>query len=397
MPIKILIVDDIAETRESVKKLLSLDGELSVVGEAASGEEALKMVKKRKPDIVLMDINMPDMNGLEVTERITVRHPDSAVIMMTVQGEMEYMKKAMLAGARDYITKPFSEEELIGAVKKVYRLEHRKKNKGTVEQVGRGEPQIVTLFSTKGGVGKTILAANLAVSLYNMTQKKVVLVDLDLQFGDLAALLNIMPKQTISHLVQETGEMDPELVDSYTVKHNRSGVDLLAAPLRPEYAELVNPQHVEKIIKILKQTYDYIVVDTSATFNDINLTTLDLSNQILLVKCLDLLTVKNAKLALEVLESLQYKEKVQLILNKVSKEGGLRIEDVERTIGTTVSNQFPVEDKVVLNSVNKGIPFVLSNPTAKISQGVEQLSWMVIKKGKKGQERKGFLKKILQR
>ncbi|MBZ4686828.1 MAG: pilus assembly protein CpaE [Clostridia bacterium] len=397
MPIKILIVDDIAETRESVKKLLSLDGELSVVGEAANGEDALKMVKKKKPDIVLMDINMPDINGLEVTERITVRYPDSAVIMMTVQGEIEYMKKAMLAGARDYITKPFSEEELIGAIKKVYRLEHRKKNKGAVEQVGRGEPQIVTLFSTKGGVGKTILAANLAVSLYNMTHKKIILVDLDLQFGDLAALLNIMPKQTISHLVQETGEMDLELVESYTVKHTRSGVDLLAAPLRPEYAELVNSQHVEKILKILKQSYDYIVVDTSATFNEINLTTLDLANQILLVKCLDLLTVKNAKIALEVLESLQYREKVQLIFNKVSKEGGLRIEDVERTVGATVSHQLPVEDKVVLNSVNKGIPFVLSNPTARISQGVEQLSWTVIKKGKKGQEKKGFLKKILHR
>jgi pilus assembly protein CpaE len=397
MPIKVLIVDDIAETRENVRKLLSFDNEITVIGESASGEETLKLLKKKKPDIILMDINMPDMNGLEVTEKITVRNPDSAVIMMTVQNEAEYMKKAMLAGARDYITKPFSEEELLSAIKKVYRLENRRKNKEVIEQVGQGDPQIITLFGAKGGVGKTTIAANLAVSLHNMSNKRVVLLDLDVQFGDVSALLNIIPKQTLSHLVQETGDIDIELLESYAIRHSESGVDLIAAPLRPEYAEMVNAESVDKILRVLKQIYDYIIVDTSCAYNDINLTSMDLANQILIVMSLDLITVKNTKLALEALESLQHRSKTQLILNKSNKEFGLKTEDVERTIRSSISFNISDSEKIVLNSINKGIPFVISNPTVKISQEIEQIAWSVIKKGKRRDEKKGLLKKILSR
>lgn len=394
MSINVLIVDDIKETRENIRKLLSLDNELNVIGEAAGGKEALKKVKKKKPDVVLMDINMPDMNGLEVTEKITNNYPSSAVIMVTVQGEIEYVKKAMFVGAKDYISKPFSEEELVNSIKKVYRLENKKKRSGVIESTdNKKEPYITTLFSTKGGVGKTTIASNLAVCLKNITGKKVVLVDFDLQFGDAAAVLNIIPRQTISHLVQETGEMDEELVMSYLMSHPETGVDLLAAPHRPEYSELVTSEHADKILRTLKQTHDYIVVDTAPLFNDVNLTTLELSNQIMLVMGLDLLTVKNTKMTLEVFETLQIKEKAHLLLNRASNDGGLRIEDVERTIGDGISLKLPTADKVVLNSVNKGIPFYLGNPTSEISKATEDISMSVIKRGKKSKSKKGFFSK----
>lgn len=395
MSINILIVDDVKETRENIKKLLSFDNELNVIGEAEDGQDALKKVKKKKPDVILMDINMPDMNGLEVTERITNNFPGSAVIMVTVQGEIEYVKKAMFVGAKDYISKPFSEEELISSIKKVYRLESKKKNTQVIESAeNKKEPNITTLFSTKGGVGKTTIAANLAVCLQNMTSKKIVLVDLDLQFGDAAAVLNIIPRQTISHLVQEKGEMDEELVESYLMCHPETGVDLLAAPHRPEYSELVTSEHIDKILRALKKTHDYIVVDTGPMFNDVNLTTLELSNQILLVMGLDLLTVKNTKLTLEVFETLQIKDKTHLLLNRASNDGGLRIEDVERTIGNGISLKMPTADKTVLNSVNKGIPFYLGNPTTEISKAAENLSMSVIKRGKKTKEKKGLISKV---
>ncbi|MEW6623543.1 MAG: response regulator [Bacillota bacterium] len=395
MTIKVMIVDDTRETRENVKRLLSLDQEIRVVAEASDGKDAIKLIKAKQPDVVLMDINMPHLNGLEATEQISILFPDVCVIMMTVQAEMEYMKRAMRAGAKDYIIKPFTEEELVQTIKKVWRHEHRKKNKNLIDHaVSRPDPKIITVFSTKGGVGKTTLAVNLAISLQTLTSKKVVVLDLDVQFGDVSALLSLMPQQTISHLVQEKGELDFELIESYLIKHSGSGIDVLAAPLRPEYAELITAEHVEGILKTLKYSYDYIVIDTASSFSEINLTALEMSQIVYLVLNLDLLSIKNTRLSLEVMDSLQLQEKTKLVLNKAVGDWGLKIEDIERILGLIIEYQIPNSERVVIDSINKGIPFMITNPTSKLAQAVETLSWSIIKRPKTSLEKKGLLKKI---
>lgn len=394
MPINVLIVDDVAETRDNVRRLLQLDNELKVVGEAANGKEAIAKLKKVQADVVLMDINMPVMNGLTATEQISFRYPNTSVIMMTVQEEIEYIKQAMTAGASDYVTKPFSEEQLVGAIKKVYNINHRRKN-GVVERELKSEPQVVTFFSTKGGVGKTTVATNLAVSLHQITNKDVVLVDLDLQFGDVSAMLNLMPKKTISHFAQEIENMNEDMLDGYLIRHPESGIYVLPAPLRPEYADLISAEHVDRIIKLLTRNHDFVLVDTSPIFNETNMTALDLSNQIFLLLTLDLPSIKNAKLTLEVMESLQHRERVKLVLNRASRDLGLRIEDVERTLGAEISFQLPSEGKMVVTAVNRGIPFVISNPTATISETIGQMAWSISKKNRGPTEKKGLLSKIL--
>ncbi|KUO51460.1 MAG: hypothetical protein APF76_13940 [Desulfitibacter sp. BRH_c19] len=396
MTIRVMIVDDIQETRDNVKRLLSLDHEITVVGEAASGKEALKTIKSKQPDIVLMDINMPDLNGLEATEQLTILYPEISVIMMTVQAEMEYMKKAMRAGAKDYIAKPFSEEELVQAIKKVWRMEHRKKNKNLLEQTyTKNDPKVITVFSTKGGVGKTSIAVNLAISLQTLTSKKVALIDLDVQFGDVSAMVNLMPKRTISHLVQEKGELDLELIQNYMLKHPGSEIDILPAPTRPEYSELITADHIESILNILKQSYDFIIIDTASSFSEINLTVMDFSQTIYLMLTLDLLSIKNTRLSLEVLESLQHLDKAKLVLNKANKDWGLSVSDVERTLDKYIDFEIPHSEKLVVDSINKGIPFMINNPASKIAQSVEGLSWSILKKPKMVPQKRGLLNRIL--
>lgn len=378
--IKILIVDDIVETRENIKRLLFFEQDMQVVAEAGNGEEAIKQAERLQPDVILMDINMPVIDGIAATEIIAMKVPTAAIVIMSVQGEQEYLKKAMIAGAREYMVKPFSSDELNSTIRRVYDFENKRKVhlfSNQVLKVDKQDPQIVTIFSTKGGVGKTTLATNLAVSLAKETGKKVALVDLDLQFGDVAVMLNVMPKRTITELIQEIGQLDGELIESYLVAHS-SGIKILPAPTRPEYAELITAGHVEKILSVLKQNYDYVIVDTSPFFQETNLTALDLCDQILLLISLDLPTIKNVKLSLEVLDSLHHKGKIRLILNRSSRDIGIKYQDVEKSLGFLIAAHVPSDGRVVVSAVNKGVPFVTSDPNTKIAGAMRDLAYLVV-------------------
>lgn len=380
MPIKILIADDLTETRENIKRLLYFEKDMMVVGEAADGEEAIRETEKLNPDILLMDINMPVMDGITATERISLKYPKTAIIIVSVQGEQEYLKKAMVAGAREYMVKPFSSDELVNTIRRVYDFEQKRRiqlaEPAVVKQL-QSDPQIVAVFSTKGGVGKTTIATNLAISLAESTRKRVVIVDLDLQFGDVAIMLNVIPKRTITELIQDLNQMDADLLESYLVTHP-TGVKVLPCPTRPEYAELITGSHIEKILGILKQNYDYIVIDTAPFFHETILTALDLSHQILLIVSLDLPTIKNVKLGLEVLDSLHLKGKARLVLNRSSDDIGIKFEDMEENLGLKVKAHIPSDGRTVVSSVNKGNPFVISNPNTKISASIKELAGIIM-------------------
>ncbi|ADG83642.1 response regulator [Thermincola potens] len=400
MPIKVLIADDVAETRENIKRLLQFEKEITVVGEAVDGEDVIRQTGKLNPDIILMDINMPGLDGIKATEAISLKYPKTSIIIISVQGEVEYVRRAMAAGAREYMVKPFTSDELAGTIKNVYDFEMKRKIQAAdpLKLMDNKDPQIITVFSTKGGVGKTTIVTNLAVSLFHESRKKVVIVDLDLQFGDVAVMMNVIPKRTITELIQDIGSLDAETLESYLVPHS-SGVRVLPAPTRPEYAELITAAHVEKILNTLKQKYDYIIVDTPPFFHETTLTALDICQQILLIVSLDLPTIKNVKLGLEVLESLHHKGKVKLILNRSSNEIGIKCSDMERSLGMKVAAHIPSDGRVVVGAVNKGVPFVISQPGAKISQSVKELAQMIIKRSDTGLEtgdesKKGLLSRL---
>lgn len=315
--IKVVIVDDTEETRNNVKTLLSFEKRIEVIGEAENGEEAVFIVRESRPDVVLMDINMPVMDGIRATEEITMNVPETAVVIMSVQGETEYLRMAMAAGARDFLCKPFSGDDLTNTIMRAYDLESQRRQKSKVTTVKEEiKSKVISVFSTKGGVGKTTIASNLAVCLARASKKRVALVDLDLQFGDVAIMLNASVKNTISDLIKEINMVDSDIMEDYLVTHF-SGVRILPAPVKPEYAEFVTSSHVEKIINTLKEYYHYIIVDTSASFHETVLAALDMSDRILLVSTLDLPTIKNVKAGLDVMETLRYpKEKINIVVNK---------------------------------------------------------------------------------
>jgi pilus assembly protein CpaE len=381
--IRVLIVDDILETRDHLAKLLGFEPDVEVIGAASSGAEAIAQAAKLLPDVILMDINMPDMDGITATERLSSQVPTAGVVMMSVQGEADYLRRSMLAGAREFLVKPFSSDELTASIRQVYSREKEEAGRAVVTAAVRNAKSaelgtVVAVFSPKGGVGRTTIAVNLAVIAATGLNKKVVLVDGSFQFGDVAVLLNLNPKdksmfELVSNL--EAGG-DTDAVDTYTVTHS-SGIRVILAPPSPEMADAITSAGVKRVVEALRQRYELIVIDCAAWFNDTTLGILDLADIVLVVLTLEITSIKNIRLFLEVAEKLGYEDRIRLVLNRADTTLGIRVADVEHSIGRKVDYTIVSDGRAVVYALNRGVPFVLSNPEAQVSQDVLRLATAV--------------------
>jgi pilus assembly protein CpaE len=393
-PIRVLIVDDIPETRDHLTKLLGFESDIDVVGSAASGAEAISLATSLTPDVVLMDINMPDMDGISATEQLGRAVPTASVVMMSVQGEADYLRRSMLAGAREFLVKPFSSDELTASIRQVHTREREKASRmaiaapaaaGGGAPVGTnpsGEPgQVVAVFSPKGGVGRTTVAVNMSVAAATELGKKVVLVDGSFQFGDVGVLLNLNPKnKSIADLVPELEQAGNEVesIDTFVINHS-AGIRVLLAPPSPEMAELITPSGIKRVIEALRLTHDLVVVDCTAFFNDTTLAILDSADIILTMLSLEITSIKNMRLFLEVADQLGYEAgKVRLILNRADSALGIRVADVEHSIGRKVDETIVSDGRSVVYALNRGVPFFLSNREAQVSQDILRLARSVV-------------------
>jgi len=378
--IRLLLVDDIPETRENLRKLLFFESDIEVVGAATNGEEGVQMAVELQPDIVLMDINMPGMDGISASEAITQEVPFAQIIMMSVQGEADYLRRSMLAGAREFLIKPFSSDELVSSIRRVYQLgASRRQAMPSQTQTAPGaarvsEPmvqaagKIVSIFSSKGGVGCSTIAVNLAIALQQNAAVKVAVVDTSLQFGDIGVLLNLYASRTIADLASNADELDNELISDVFIPHS-SGVKALLAPPRPEVADTVTPSLISDVLERLRKMFDIIIVDTGSMLDDIVLNVLDLSDKIIVVTTPEIPAIKDAKLFFEVTEALEYeRDRMVFVLNKADKRINIRAEDIEANIKYTIEGQLPLDERAVTTAVNQGVPYVLGDKNGPLTQ-----------------------------
>ena len=388
--INVVIVDDIAETRDHLTKLLSFEPDINVAGSVGSGPEAITLASEQSVDVVLLDINMPGMDGIATAEQLAVRAPTSAIIMMSVQGEPDYLRRAMLAGAREFLVKPFSSDELSASIRQVHERERQKFGRvagtmpkmpvpGSVSAPRRGPGKVVTFFSPKGGVGRTTLAVNFAVAARTELGLRVAIVDGGLQFGDVGVLLNLNPKnQSIADVAREMAQGNLDTLESTMVDHS-TGVRVLMAPPSPEMAELVTPDHLVKIIAQLRSTYDLVVVDSSPLLQDVTLSFLDQSDLVLALLTLEITNFKNMRQFLALTDQLGYPEdKVQLLLNRADSGYGIRQQDVESSIGRKISHSVVSDGRTVVYALNRGVPFVVSARQTRVSEDVIRVAKTVL-------------------
>lgn len=388
--IRLLIVDDIPETRENLRKLLFFESDIEVIGAATNGEEGIQMSIELQPDIVLMDINMPGVDGITASERITQQVPLAQIIMMSVQGESDYLRRSMLAGAREFLVKPFSSDELVSSIRRVHQLAEKIRENRPAPQIAiessssdefslRKEGKVVTIYSAKGGVGCSSIAVNMAVALQQSATAKVVLVDANLQFGDVGVLLNLYASRTIVDLSLSPDELDAELIEDTLITHN-SGVKALLAPARPEDADNITPSLLVDILEHLKTMFDVVIVDTSSALDEKVLSVLDIADRIMVVTTPEIPAIKDAKLFFEITEALEYeRDRIIFVLNKEDKRINIRAEDIETNIRYRLDGRLPLDERVATTAINQGIPFVLGNRNSQLSQEASALSSYLVK------------------
>jgi pilus assembly protein CpaE len=380
--IRVLVVDDIEDTRESIRKLLLFDKAIEVIGTIGTAKDAIQMVVEKQPHVVLMEINMPDMDGIAATEAMRKKVPFVQVIILSVQDDMNIMRRAMIAGARDFLTKPPDIDELLRTVHRAYDLAREEINKmGKIsDSHGGGDGysgifgKVIMVYSPKGGAGVTTVATNLAVSL-NSPTSKVVLVDGSLQFGDVTVFLNEQPRLSIIDLAPRADELDTEIVEDVLITHSQTGLRILAASPRPEQADKITGHQFVKIISFLRRLYHFVIVDTSSYLTDPMISAMDEADLIVLLTTQDIPAIRDTKIYLNLIESFNIsKDKIIFVLNKSDKRIPITPEKVSESLKHDVKLEILFDDRTVINSVNRGMPFVLDPKPQPIVRNVIQLA-----------------------
>ena len=358
-----------------------------MVGTARTGKEAIQLSQELNPDVVLMDINMPDMDGIAATEAIHSKQPAVQVVILSVQSDQNYMRRAMLAGARDFLTKPPMGDELISAIRRAGAMAQTERSKvaqvhippvsaatGVFAGYGAPKGKVITVYSPKGGTGCTTIAVNLALTLHN-EDTRVALVDGNLQFGDVAVFVNEQGKNTIIDLAPRADELDPEIVEEVMLKHAASGLHILAAPSKPEYAERVTSGQFSRVLEYLKQIYTYVVVDTATLLTDVTLAAIDVSDLVVLVTTQDIPSIKNCRLFLDLSQTLGIdRERILFIMNRFDKRINITPERVAENLKQQVTTVIPLDEATVMKAVNRGVPFILDSRNQPASRGILALA-----------------------
>lgn len=379
---RVLVVDDIQETRENIRRMLQFEASVEVVGGAKNGVEAIEKAQQLKPDVVIMDINMPDMDGILATELIRKKSPSSQIVILSIQSDPNYMRQAMLAGARDFLFKPPKIDELIAAVKRAGTMAHEERSKtspsypsliGTPQSQGAKFIQrtgtIIVVYSPKGGVGCTTIATNLALAFESMNSRTL-LVDGNLQFGDVCVMLNEQTKNNILDLTQRVDELDPEVVGEVVSKHSASNLHILACPPRPEMADSVTSEEFSKLLEYLCELYTFVVVDTASYLTEIVQSALECAHYIVLVTNQDIPSIKSCNLFLTLASASHIRERVLFVMNRFDKRLKITPEKVGENLHQNIIATIPIDEKVIPHSINRGVPFIMENKTYPISKSI---------------------------
>jgi pilus assembly protein CpaE len=343
------------------------------------------------PVVVVLGPSCAGAPCLMGAEELLRQRPDIGAILVAEELTTDVFQRAIRSGVRDVLAAPVDTAQLGEAVRRIEDSVGPVRSSAPVEPQYDGEGnlgRVITVFSTKGGAGKSVVASNLGVSLASRTDQPVVLVDADLQFGDIAVMLKLAPQHTIVDAVSSMDRLDVGLVQNLLATHPASGLKILPAPLEPAYADQISADDVTKIVEILRTFCAYVVIDTPSYFDDKVLNLIEMSDDVLLVAGMDIPNIKNVKIGLQTMRLLNTPmSKIHLVLNRANSKVKLDVSEVERTLQVKAEVLVP-SDVVVPQSVNKGTPVVLDAPKAGVSRALEQLADLFVPVGDKGRRKK---------
>jgi pilus assembly protein CpaE len=375
----IVVVDD----DQAVRSRLAM--QLGETADAVSTLDALAARLSGAPTVVVLGPSCATLPGMGGADRVLAAHPEVGALLIVDELTTDMLQGALRAGVKDVLPAPVETAQLSQAVARIADGLTATASRsgadpfpGAIDESFGPAGKVITVFSTKGGAGKSVIAANLAVVLARRSERPVVLVDADLQFGDIAVMLKLAPQHTIVDAVSSLDRLDPTLLQNFLIKHEPSGLLVLPAPLEPAFADQIGASEMTKVVEMLRTFAAYVVIDTPAYFNEVVLGLIELSDDILLVAGMDIPNIKNVKIGLQTLRLLNIPmTKLRLVLNRANSKVKLDVGEVERTLQVRAESLIP-SDVVVPQSVNKGTPVVLEAPKSGVARAIEQLAGLFI-------------------
>lgn len=385
----LLVVDQDDDFVASAKQLF--DGSLPV---ARTLEEASQTVSSGDVRMILVGPSYASDAAMEQLRALHNQDPSLVLMLVAEEVTADLLRKGMRSGVSDVLDTPLDEEKIEAAIEQFAHDVLRRQSPTTAAPQAptderRSEGRIITVTSAKGGSGKTVLATNLALVLKRLPDAKVCLVDADLQFGDVCLVLQLEPRFTMVNAAHELHQLDAELLDSLLTEHP-SGLKVLAAPLEPAFADDITTAGLMQMLDLLKESYDYVIVDTAAMLDELILSLIEKSDDILMLVDMDLPSVKNAKLALETLRLLKFSTaNVQLVMNRSNSKSKLDNKEIEGALKMEIAASIP-SDAVVAASVNEGRPVVETDPKSKVAKGFESVASLIAGKIPEAQNKSGL-------
>jgi pilus assembly protein CpaE len=389
--IRVLIADGSERIRANLQRRLSAEEDITVCGTAADGEHALQEALHLVPDIAVLDAGLTGLDGVQTTEMLAEYAPQAGVILMSMESGSELFRRAMLAGAREVLQKPFAGDDLVAAIHRVHAFQARKRAAQSARQPANGgspaadgarkrDGRMITIVSGKGGVGKSIIATNLSLILNRANPGSVVLVDLSLQFGDVAALLAMTPDGTIAEFAASDASITDRHVIQQALSLGPQGLTVLAAPPSPELADYVTTAHLRSLVAELRASYEMVVADTTSQLTEITLEALENSDHIVLVTDFSVTSVKNTRSIMSVIGVLQVDpERILVVANHrdAPLAGGMDRARMEDFLRHAVAAEIPHDAAAIGASVSTGVPVVISGRASPATAAFERLASVV--------------------
>lgn len=366
-----VIVDSDAQSIE-LQKLYIKDLEyVQIVGEFGNITSSCKQIIELEPNIIIIDISEDTNESLAAISKITSALPDCKILVTSTAYTTENAIKILRAGAKEFLPKPLIKDSFLNTLN-----DFNGQLSGTSKE--NKKCRVITTFSNKGGIGKTTIAVNLALELANMTKEKVALIDLNLHMGDVTTFLDVNPPFDISYITQNLSKVDEKFLMSSLEKYKETDLYILAEPPFLEQSKDIKPSQISRLIETLRETFSYVVIDTSSNFDERTIAALDSSDLILLVSIVNLPAIRNCQRCLSLFDRLGYeKEKTRVILNRYMENDEIRVEDVEDVLKQKVYWKIPNNYFTIMSSINKGMPVGSVNAESNVAQSYRGLAAML--------------------
>ncbi len=364
-PISVVVLSTGLDNFKDIRRALTAESRVKLLAGGNDIDQLYEEIVRLKPAAAVIALGQNADHAVRFIERLNSECPKTAIISAAQDASPDLILKSLRAGAREFLRIPISADELRTVLDRISEFCHKQ-----LVEAPRKQGRMIAVFSSKGGCGTSFIATNFAAA----TNAKTILVDLNLQAGDLPLFLGVEPKYSISDMVEKRNRLDEALINTLVTPHSKN-LWLLAAPREADSADEIEPQHVFEVLQKLREHYDYIVLDPQHTFDSITLAALDQSDEIVLILTLDIPAIRSTQRALEIFDRLGYpRKKVRIVVNRWSKQIDLDLRQVEKFLGEPAVGFVPSEYQTAVNSINLGTPLVQSEPTSKIALEIRRIA-----------------------